>query len=1258
MTRKTVSLNGMWDFCPLYDVKCDLSLPENLVYDSRKLRVPSSWRSGPVYRGINTFDINEYAEEWNNAVTGVCRTFFNVSFEDGQRVFLKIDNISQQAAVYINKKHIADWKEMYLPLVIDVTDSITNGKDNELQIVCTSFESCKIPSGAEKTTGLKGSWYGDIARGIWGDISLEILPEIHISDVTVRTSVRKKQLEVITELSCSFDGEIYAEIFDGDISVMRFECVEGSTVREWNNPILWDTENPHLYNIKITLIKDGTVKDELTERFGFREFWHEGPQFMLNGTPINLRGDSWHFQGVIQNTKEYALNWYDICIENGLNSVRLHAEPHPVCYLDAADEKGILIVDETAIYGSGKSMDAANDKFIENCKEHIVRLIKRDKNHPSVVFWSLENEMRWVDGRDTFKLHIPEMIKTMNRLDPTREVSLDGDNRLISYENTQLESLHYNIDGTIAQWRREKPLTIGEHGGMWYLCPQNGSAYTGLEAYDNFVNAAKAFAVKERLFIESARREGVSGISTFNFAYYYTYSMPNEDVYLENGPFKKIPKYSLSINNGLLKGYPKNIPNPMAEIMRESFLPVTVIPREYDFNFYDGKSVSRSFDVYNDTLKQHDCIIEYAYFTENGKIAGGKYEYVQSPAEHVVWETELPHISAEKETKLTLNIKLYHEGELVCEKNFGYNIYPSSIKTQKISVSRKAAFYGDERSYNLVSSLIDCERLGSTEKLDGFELLVLGSYLNDDDISGLEEFVQNGGVLLVLEQSDFALGDLQLQKQSFISAHSGMKNHPILKGLDDKDLMFWKPNTVEGEPEPVIMQNFKKPTNGAYRFILESDMGDYADGGDLWSPLMTVRCKNGEAVMCQLEITEHFDLVPQSCILLKNLLDYCGNLPKVSYKKVGAVGEKATLLLKTLGAELSDEPEILLADVENSDIKELKRFAENGGTVITLPFGKTAAESLSETLYCEITAESAPVCHLKKADLSDITDGISPVDLFRYDKVPMSPRQVSNTLCAENTAEVKGGKTLITDSPNTPWEDYFGKSNSSEMFRIPIVCLNSENPQEPKPYMSEFKLGKGRIILNQLCCDTENEKDMRTYRNLLDNCGAEIDNRLFGYKKTESDYAVDYFMTLPLESWQNEEEARAYYTDPQFSLNNLGEGLYGWMLKVEKDAKSGYITVPNSKGRKYFLTCFADKTGEEETLTAALDSNARLCLYVNGKAVNGKKITLKAGVNRIVIEAENNTDDNLKFRLVFVTSDGKPSKNIRTHLTINEVDPK
>ena len=146
-------------------------------------------------------------------------------------------------------------------------------------------------------------------------------------------------------------------------------------------------------------------------------------------------------------------------------------------------------------------------------------------------------------------------------------------------------------------------------------------------------------------------------------------------------------------------------------------------------------------------------------------------------------------------------------------------------------------------------------------------------------------------------------------------------------------------------------------------------------------------------------------------------------------------------------------------------------------------------------------------------------------------------------------------------------------------------------------------------------------------------------------------------MTLPIEPWQDIARAREYYTDPQFSLNNLGEGLYGWMQKVERNRESGIITVPNSAGKHYFLTAFADR---EQTgpVCVQLWGSVPLRLYIDGRETVPDRMTMTEGRHRIVIEADNRSDEPLRFRMLLLGDDGRSLSDLRIRLTVDEVDPK
>ena len=1262
--RRTIDIGGEWEFYPLYGVVCDTSLPDKLP-EAETITVPSGWKNpGIELRDCRPGDIFGYPQRWSDADTAVLRRRVPISLAPGERVYLHAEALAQRCALYVGGRHICDWDEMFLPLDVDITDGISDGAA-EITFVCTSFESTVIPSGQTKTTGLTGSWFGTNLRGIWGEISLETVPQSHIAGLTVRTSVRRGEITAVPELVGTPEAvELRYEVLDGDSCVLTFDGGAGEATCLWQDAEYWDTENPKLYRMRATLCSDGEVLDEYTERFGFREIWTEGTRFILNGTPINLRGDSWHFQGPIQMTKQYALNWYAICRSNGVNYVRLHAEPHPRYYLDAADEVGMLIVDETAIYGSGKSMDAANPRYLERCGRHAVRLVRRDRNHPSVIFWSLENEMRWVDGRDVFKQYIPGWMEAMHEADPTRAVSLDGDNRLLPYEKTEIESYHYNIDGTLAQWRREKPLTVGEHGGMWFICPQNASAYVGLRAYDDFEPCAIGFATKERLFQEDARRKGVSGISTFNFAYYFARSMPDEDIYPENAPIPKIPKYSLTVNNGLLPPeYPICRENPVMAFMREAYRPVTVINREYNRCFYDGAPLRRSFDVYNDTLRAHEVTVD-CRFTVAGTDYSTSLSFTQLPAEHRVAEFSLPLPDVGGKEKATLYITLSHEGETRFTLEKEYCIYPRSLRDTAVPGDRRVCYLGSDEGYARIAAL--CSRHKHIESLSSLEtsdILVLGERLSTDIEpmrEQLDRFVLEGGAVIVLEQSTLSIGELSLTDMDFFSAHAGDPEHPLLRGLSDDDMIYWGPTVTEERPEPFIHRCYEKPERGGYTFVLECDAGDYADGGDLWTPLMTADCGRGRVILSQIEIGENFDSVPQAALLLRNMLEYAQSACAREYRPVYAADSSASSMLSALGIDHDMlrpgcPAGVCLAGC-GSDAEALAGFAREGGDVLTLPPNRDFAARLSEAVGVGIGLHDIEVSHARAAS-DALLRGISPVDLFRYDKIPMSPRQVENKRLAYCALEVEGGENLVHDVPCTIWEDSFWNRIRCEALIIPMVSMNREHPREPYALLSRIGCGRGSIIMSALTAREDDEKDIRVYAHLLENLGASTDPGLFRHPHLTERDSIQYFMTLPIEPWQDIDRAREYYTDPQFSLNNLGEGLYGWMLKVERDRKTGIITVPDSAGRHYFLTAFADKE-RTERVRLRLWGSVPLRFYLNGVLTSGETVTLEAGRNRLVIEADNDSRELLRFSAMFLGENGRPLPDLRVRLTVDEVDPK
>lgn len=1272
--RDTILLNGEWDFMPIYQRHIS-GLPEEISYAEQKVQVPSSWRqSCAQFRiekyGFDPFHMFDYPEEWNDAESGVLhRTVILDAQQVNKKLVLHFEGIFHKAYIYWNGELLRESQEAYLPIDVDVSGKGKAG-ENSLHVVCTSFNSCTIPSGKEKMNGLAGSWFHKLYRGIWQDASLLVLPKTNIDDVEIITSVRENTLTVLAELDGAEGRELTVEVsvYDETEEVKRFSGSTGGAEKikiqeSWQDPVLWDTENPHLYSMEIRLLENGEVIDQKRERFGFREFWAEGQNFFLNGIRINLRGDSWHFQGAVQQTKEYALNWCRVCKEYGVNSIRYHANPHPVYYLDAADEMGILIVDETAIYGSGKAMDASNPEYLDNCRAHIRSLVRRDKNHPSVVLWSLQNEMRWVDGRDEYKKYVPEFMEIFHKADHSnRLVSLDGDNRLIDKAHTEVASLHYNIDGTINQWERKTPLTIGEHGGLWYICPQNSSMYMGLAAYHDHETCAEGVSIKEQLFMEYARRKEVSGISSFNFAHYFATSMPREDTRIENPP-RTIRKNSLTINNGLLPSeYPRYIPNVTCKYAAEGMRPVTIIPREYDHSFYDNGTICRTLDVYNDTLQTRAVTLKMQAVQKGAAVWQEERHFTQEPGQYIPVEINITPAKCTERTTLSLTAELYHGERLMYTLHRDYSIYPAEIKSQKV-INTAVCYFGGDADYAIIRSLApNCRRIENIRDAGPEKILVLGSGLTARETElhdGLYSFMEDGGRILILEQTGFSFGSMTINKKEFLRAHASEYTHPIFDGLDNDDFACWLPHAGEYGPDSFINSAFEKPEHGDFNILLECSFGDFNDGGDLWSPLLEYKKGQGAVLACQLEVMKYFSTVPQACVLVRNMLSYLAD-KTYTYAKTGIIAagseKKFFDALGLVYQEKFDWNEIQLLAVSPVAAagreKEIREFLERGGKLLCLP--AQDGKFLSAITGVPVSVTERPVYQLWTDYAQPEMRGISVVDLFGMDKVGMSPREVTNRHMAAYTVEAPGAENLAQSVEGTIWDDLFIDNEGAEYCKRALVAYKKELAQEPRCYVAKA----GNAILSQFLVDCGDEKSVRFYTRLLANLGARFDDGEMSIVKGAGRYAVESMLSLPYHDYEDYDRALAYYSDPEFSLNNLGEGLYGWMKKFERNKQDGFLTLTGSAGNIMFVTCFVHGlAGQDKEYFVQMESNTDCTFYLNGQIITDEKVVLKNGINRVFLLVRAGGED-ARLRLVFKNLDGSFATDLLYRTTVDEVDPK
>jgi hypothetical protein len=223
-----------------------------------------------------------------------------------------------------------------------------------------------------------------------------------------------------------------------------------------------------LIDLTLTLLAEtGEQVDHQIQRYGIREFKIEKDQFVLNGTPVMLLGTSLVRYRVSPHwwRREYLETYFRFLKQLGFNSIRIHGFIGPSVIFEVADEIGLLVQSQSSIWSSlHQAYRRGGSEFIENAKQEFKEWYLRDRNHPSVVLWDIENEMlrcnpqnmEWVD----------ELISYFKKLDPSRPVVTSGEG---FYEAGDIYHFHnnYRFAPIIDAWKQErrKPLVFGEWWG-------------------------------------------------------------------------------------------------------------------------------------------------------------------------------------------------------------------------------------------------------------------------------------------------------------------------------------------------------------------------------------------------------------------------------------------------------------------------------------------------------------------------------------------------------------------------------------------------------------------------------------------------------------------------------------------------------------------------------------------------------------------------------------------------------------------------
>lgn len=422
--RQMKNLDGFWKFSA---DKENVGLNENwcngIGGEIRTISVPASWND--IFNDLFNF----HGKGWYE------RNFtISDKFKD-EAVYIRCGSVARDALVWVNGQQVVSHVGGALPFEAEISKYINFEGENRLVILADStLDAWSIPPALihdnEARAGFHNSYpavpydffpYGGIHRSVW----LYTCAKERIEDVVINTEIEKDFADVNFEISVSADkGKVKVST---DSKEKVYDIIDGivkGSIRV-DNPRLWDVGQPNLYDLEMTLIVDGKEIDSYTETYGIRSIKVESDKFLLNGKPVFMNGFGKHedffvigkgFCGPLVVKDFELMKWV------GANSFRTSHYPYDEQILDYADRQGILVIDETPCVGFNDRI--YTDEMLPKVKNVIGELIHRDKNHPSVVMWSLANEpvASTPEGKNFFK----EMAETARLHDSTRPITYVG----------------------------------------------------------------------------------------------------------------------------------------------------------------------------------------------------------------------------------------------------------------------------------------------------------------------------------------------------------------------------------------------------------------------------------------------------------------------------------------------------------------------------------------------------------------------------------------------------------------------------------------------------------------------------------------------------------------------------------------------------------------------------------------------------------------------------------------------------------------
>ncbi len=913
--RTSVALKGTWEVA-----RHDEQLPGETAAPIKELPKHPRWSAIPVPGDRNTLrpDLIFAHRLWYRTRVHVPAALAGRSFH------LVFPQNNLNTTVYVNGTYCGFNKSPFARFTIDVTKGVKPG-DNEVWV------------------GIKDAWYGysaspkdpmklrrrfnlplkfshdgfqDLAYPIWNQFQSGILvtPEFvaagpaYARDVFCKPSVARKELAVEVIVANPSGKEVTGEVVCVAVNAKTGKAEKPLPARaftlgagkekvlqlsgKWPDPKLWWPDEPNLYRLRATVRIGGKAVDVSETAFGFREWTIDGKDFKLNGIP-------WHGWADTHThpTKEEWLTFYRKTNQKFMRfwgTTWMGMSPDEG--LDFFDKSGVVvrrsgILDGEAIGYLAVENDPELKKespikmdLMRNWRDQMVAQVKGERNHPSVMIWSIENEWLYINCinlygglMDQFEAEVTKTSDAVRAVDPTRPTMTDGGGA--TKANTlPVHGDHYTTGNfPLYPALAYSPNPTGGGRGRW-VWDQKRPRFIGEELFAQGHNPTFSYFGGEEVFIGQVRTRPTIGLVVRMLTEGYRWW-----------------------GCGAVHFWQMQ---DVAEGQYDSNAPRAVFCRQWDWSFGSGQKVRRTFGIFNDTRFDDPISFIWTLNVAGKKVAGKTTVHKIAPGRDEKFDVEIdmPKVGKRQEGELVLTLAV--EGKEVFKSVKPVSVLnndPRQAKPAGLAALKGTDLLVFDPQGAVVAFLTErglpFTKVASLDKVPATgKVLVIGKDAltpAQSASSALAALASGGRRALVLEQKS------PLRYQAFPAAMQTATNegriafaedltHPAFRGLLQKDFFTWSPGEV------VYRNAYLKPTRGAKSLVQCDELLRN-------SPLVEVPVGDGLLLLSQLAVAEALPTNAVAQQLLLNLLDY-GATYKLEHRSVAAAVGGDPQLVKALDA--------------------------------------------------------------------------------------------------------------------------------------------------------------------------------------------------------------------------------------------------------------------------------------------------------------------------------------------------------------------